>query len=422
MRESIIINNFAGISQVVLDISDINILIGPQATGKSICAKLLYFFKIFPEVAWNALQDYLSITDLQELYLKRFEDYFPQQGWGKNDFYIRYELNDAYIEIKKKDSSRAKLELSYSDRYFKSFQSIQSIIGITRENTEESSINRIQFLKKIKDIFYEELDDSIGNIKSRQIFIPAGRSFFANLQSSIFSFLSNNNAIDPFLTEFGSFYENMKNSVKIKRMYDEPKETKYQIKRLVDRILCGHYIREKNKDYLLLKDGRKISLENSSSGQQEFLPLAVILSIISYMHFSYGCTIYIEEPEAHLFPSAQRDIVELISLVYNKSKNPRQFFITTHSPYILTSFNNLIQAGDLKRRLEGECAQKLLTIVPEEMILNPDLVRPYILHDGTADSLIDPESGLIGTSLMDKVSTEIAIQFDELLSMEEFNA
>ncbi len=32
-----------------------------------------------------------------------------------------------------------------------------------------------------------------------QLYIPAGRSFFANLKSSIFTFLSESNAVDPFL-------------------------------------------------------------------------------------------------------------------------------------------------------------------------------------------------------------------------------
>ncbi len=46
-----------------------------------------------------------------------------------------------------------------------------------------------------------------------------------------------------------------------------------------------------------------------------------------------------EEPEAHLYPETQSDIVELIGLLANLYHN--QIIIITHSPYILPPFNNL---------------------------------------------------------------------------------
>jgi predicted ATPase len=58
------------------------------------------------------------------------------------------------------------------------------------------------------------------------------------------------------------------------------------------------------------------------------LPLAIILGSLPLFRNSYGYTIYIEEPEAHLFPSAQKRIVELIAVIY-KSIPSVQFVITT---------------------------------------------------------------------------------------------
>ncbi|PSD34013.1 hypothetical protein, partial [Acinetobacter radioresistens] len=46
--------------------------------------------------------------------------------------------------------------------------------------------------------------------QERSVYVPAGRSFFANLQKSIFNFLTNNLPIDFFLKEFGARYERMK--------------------------------------------------------------------------------------------------------------------------------------------------------------------------------------------------------------------
>ncbi|MEK0188739.1 hypothetical protein [Microcoleus anatoxicus] len=41
MAEKLTVKNFAGITDLELEIKRINILIGPQASGKSVCAKLL---------------------------------------------------------------------------------------------------------------------------------------------------------------------------------------------------------------------------------------------------------------------------------------------------------------------------------------------------------------------------------------------
>lgn len=49
-----------------------------------------------------------------------------------------------------------------------------------------------------------------------------------------------------------------------------------------------------------------------------------------------------EEPESHLFPDAQKDMAEALGLFANKNN---QLMVTTHSPYILGAFNNLLYSG-----------------------------------------------------------------------------
>ena len=45
--EKIEIKDFVGIKDITIEIKQINILIGPQASGKSIIAKLIFYFKNF---------------------------------------------------------------------------------------------------------------------------------------------------------------------------------------------------------------------------------------------------------------------------------------------------------------------------------------------------------------------------------------
>ena len=255
-----------------------------------------------------------------------------------------------------------------------------------------------------------------------QLYIPAGRSFYANLKKTLFHFISANNVVEPFLIDFGRHYEqikdqiediNMNGKINYENLYDEITKAK-------DKILNGKYIKKNGEDYLEITTNRQIELINSSSGQQETLPLIIILETIAYDQPEVGGnSIYIEEPESHVFPSTQKNIVELISTVYNARKDSLQFFITTHSPYILTAFNNLIQAGILAEDATEEKIKQISQHVPKTRFLNPDEVAVYSLENGYCKSIIDQETGLIDANIIDEVSNELAIQFDELLDLEE---
>ena len=54
--------------------------------------------------------------------------------------------------------------------------------------------------------------------------------------------------------------------------------------------------------------------------------------------------IYLEEPEAHVFPDTQKKLIDLFAWMANDPILSFDWVITTHSPYILTAFNTLIEA------------------------------------------------------------------------------
>lgn len=199
---------------------------------------------------------------------------------------------------------------------------------------------------------------------------------------------------------------------------DDRKDIQDEMTRLIEKSLCGKHIHEKGKDFLEISDGRRISVANSSSGQQETLPLTIMLAALPFLTSSRsGQTVYIEEPEAHLFPSAQRSVIELIATVFNYRKEKLQFFITTHSPYVLTAINNLLQAGILYQNADEEVSYQLEKIVPKYKALNTSDLSAYVLANGKCSSIVCPETGLIDAKIIDSVSDELAIEFDKLLDL-----
>ena len=428
MAEKLIIKNFAGIKELEIEIKRINILIGPQASGKSVCAKLLFYFKNFVWEILSVVENEQTKRNLDSSYSKKFEEYFPTDSWGNYDFFIKYEISNVFIEISRKQDSKGKISLSYSDFFKKELTGLRSLLRKAKDKSSDKSANyeRIDRLYLTRQVLRDNLIDSLimslcKEAAFNQLFIPAGRSFFANLQSNIFSFLSSNNALDPFLRAFGSTYESIKNARLRFRNRSEEKDVREmqdEISRLIEKSLCGKHVHEKGKDFLEVADGRRISVANSSSGQQETLPLTIMLAALPFLVAPRsGQTVYIEEPEAHLFPSAQRNVIELIATVFNYRKEKLQFFITTHSPYVLTALNNLLQAGLLYEESSQDVLHQLEKIVPRYKALTTSDLSAYVLANGKCSSIICSDTGLIDAKIIDSVSDELAIEFDKLLSL-----
>jgi predicted ATP-dependent endonuclease of OLD family len=115
------------------------------------------------------------------------------------------------------------------------------------------------------------------------------------------------------------------------------------VKNRIQEILKGNYTIDNGDEKIILNNDAKdkIRLSNASSGQQEVIRL--LQDIFITMLDQEKVLRILEEPEAHLFPIAQKQLIELLVLMMNQNID-NQLIITTHSPYILTVFNNLLFA------------------------------------------------------------------------------
>jgi len=173
--------------------------------------------------------------------------------------------------------------------------------------------------------------------------------------------------------------------------------------------VVGEYVYADEQDWILNK-GIRTNLANASSGQQESLPMLLMLKT---WPFVYGkeTTFFIEEPEAHLFPVSQKQIISLIATIYNSFGH--SFFITTHSPYILTAINNLVVGQDAYDKANGDKnkLKKLEKVLATDELIRLGDVSAYTLNKGKLESIIDLENRLIGANLLDAVSDEFDTAF-----------
>lgn len=412
MTERLIIQNFAGIQHIDIEIKKFNILIGPQASGKSICAKLLFYFKNIPSEIIHAVgeTDYSQKT-IDTKFKTLFLEYFPSISLGNQSFLIRYENQSSFIEISSSEIIKEDVEIEYSVDYINLINTLEhNQFDVTPQDFFTQNL-MIQSPKLL-----ELIESQLGEFSlNYQIFIPAGRSFFAVVQRLIFFLLAQKNDLDPFLILFGSIYE----SAKRLQLRFSAELSNDQMEKLAEEIVCGKYIAHRNQDFIEMSDGRIVNLASSSSGQQETLPLIMILMALPRLRgFNDRKTVYIEEPEAHIFPDAQRKLVELIAAAFNLNPGKTQFFITTHSPYVLTVINNLLQAGEAyNSNLKGDTLKKLESLVPQSIALNTEDLAVYSITSEGVENILSTEFGLIDTNIIDQVSNDLSIEFGELLDL-----
>jgi len=271
-------------------------------------------------------------------------------------------------------------------------------------------------MREVRDsVIHSIFKDSEEGFLENVIYIPAGRSFFAHLQKNVFSFISTSIPMDYFIKDFGAIYEHTRDLLGHVQM-DRPKS----VQKLVEDLIGGHYFVEKGQDWIRSEHGR-VNVANSSSGQQEALPMALILSFWPYFrNFQAVRSFIIEEPEAHLFPSSQGQVVSLIASAYNAGNLANSYVVTTHSPYILTAFNNLIQAGNVSRLAGGdeEKLKNLYSIVPKEQVVNFDNVSAFFVNRGSVKSILDNDLRLIDAVAIDSISEVFSSKFEKLIEME----
>ena len=100
-------------------------------------------------------------------------------------------------------------------------------------------------------------------------------------------------------------------------------------------------------------------------------------------------------------------------LVKNCLLDRKNLILTTHSPFILASLNNLLLAYD-----KGQSKPKEVNkIIKKESWLNPKNFIAYQLKNGKAYKITDDKLGQIKENMIDRISDEFSDEFSKLLNL-----
>ena len=362
--ERLIVKNFGPLKDIDIELNKINLFIGENGSGKSVLAKIV---TIVTDIIKYFIEDEESIN-------KRFFTY--NINFIRNESIIIFYKN----EEKLFSLENQKIHINHFHKYYEDI-----------DNKLDLALKENKTLVENNSLYKALITGSVIQRYSSQ-YIPAERNFISLFNRSISSILVAEVPLPKFLLSFMSEFEKAGNKLKELEFLN--------VKYINGDGLDRHKVYFNDKDYL--------PLEFSSSGIQSALPLYLTIKYFSNRHSS----IIIEEPEQNLFPKAQ---AKTIKYIIEQISDDNSLFMMTHSPYVLSTLNNLIMAYKVAQL--GEKEKKLVeTLIPKEQWINPNKFSAYYLEDGTSIS-IKSDIGLIDDNEIDEISEEMGEEFDELLEI-----
>ena len=426
------IKQFGPVQEADIDIDKkMQVFIGAQASGKSTVCKVTYFCQKIRDYTLEFLMDgdkYFSNhrNEYFNLYLKYLTKQF-MKCFGKTTymqkFRINYAFGDKQIDITLNHDGYVRFKFDSGLK-----EDLNSLINeaakvfLNKLNSDKVNaiIDNITVLALLRQQFKERLCGVFEN-DAEIMYIPAGRSLLATMSEQLHDFSVAD--MDLTMQDFINLVRNTKNKFDSKIpdiVKSYTKTVRGQINNsalkmaydLIKRIFKADYISENDGEKIYFGERCWIKLMHSSSGQQEVLWILMLaFNIILENKKSF---VIVEEPEAHLFPIAQKDVISLISLMLNLTDS--KAIITTHSPYILTSLNILLYSDKVERNLKV----KRSAVINKSVRINYNMFGAYKFESGINESsnmenLLDEGSHMIGTDYIDYVSSITNIELSKLL-------
>ena len=416
----LIIRNIGPIEEVSIPINKVNLFIGPQSSGKSTIAKILSF--CFWLEKYCVINQGGSLPD-KDFMEKKLISFHNMNRYFKDNSYIKYEGKWIVFEYKSLDDfsiSFGDMRQAYMGKvaYVPSERNVVSIPNISSLDMDENYIrgfvfdwlqihrkftskNELNILDLGVRYFYdEEKGDILSDDKQKEISLSEASSGLQSVVPLIvYLFYATQwiyeHEMDISFDKYSALQKAFLKSIDTEGKMDDAKLkvalSNAAVRKVVNRVL-----------------------ERLSQGvvDESLVQVKDSMDLLSKPHYT---KLILEEPELNLFPLTQYELVKQVVKNLDFERGD-ELVITTHSPYIMTSFNNLIQAGNAIA--EGKTKESIVEVLGGNCSLDFQLVYAWAVSDGYVKSINDEEFQLLSTDALDEASVKIGNDFDKFCDYE----
>ena len=172
--------------------------------------------------------------------------------------------------------------------------------------------------------------------------------------------------------------------------------------------------------FVIKQDGEELEIDQLSDGYKTMLGLAVDLSrrmaaANPYLNnpLAAEAIVMIDEVDLHLHPAWQQRVVSDLLKCFTNT----QFILTTHSPILVESVNNLLKRHSIDSLLANVKPNNDWNTIRDLYPLDPSETRSYQISRDGVESLMDMDECLMADSLIDYFN-EISLLFDQMRDLE----
>lgn len=412
------IKEFGPLKNQIIEFAPFLFFTGNSGLGKSYANYLIYFFmrslsgEALEVILQNKVKKSSFTLSLKEIesYLNSHVEDFMRDFLGNQDLTcsVEYSLYDKKEEFDTSyaitiETEELKIE-DTSHEHLKMF-----IVRIEKEVYRVLSVNEdvsdktVRIAHFINRYVQKQLFDTI---YARAVILPPARGAIVGENYSLKeSVTSSCKMYDYFLRDYDLSQRVVRNN---RRTNDEQTFFTNRVKEL----LHGDLVSEKGIQYLAINKTKRIPLTAAASSVKELSPFLFFLKNHADATFSF-C---IEEPEAHLHPTMQIDLADLIAACRNKGM---MFQMTTHSDYFVQRINQLLQIGKLQKdNPSGFREFQSQNKWNRRFYLNEDDVVCYFFHEDENGNAVAEklqiEDSVLPMKTFYKAITNLS-EFEELL-------
>ncbi|MBF0761218.1 hypothetical protein IR148_09200 [Dysgonomonas mossii] len=432
----LIIRNVGPIKNVDINLNKINIIIGPQSSGKSTINKIAcYLSWVEKKICVDQSFDFFYS---QNVFLQNLEVFHNLEDYVNEKSYIKYVSDVLSIEFNASESSIPKF--SWNNRYeykrpkisyIPAERNVVSVIPnwievtLPKNNIKNymTDWNEARYIyDKEHPLFIESLDIEYyydNDLKNDFITILEDND---KKKIKLTTASSGTQSLIPIYVLIGYFLKTINNTEELGSIKEdsankelESKLTNYLIDKEVGNSVDTwiRKIDEFIKQVESLSEEANLKKKNSKLKKIIKSPIGKFVSEASELRNNYlknnHLKLFLEEPESNLFPSTQQQLLYYLVEQSNTIEDSI-LMITTHSPFILYALNNCILGGQLK-----DITTKNKSFHSYKSWIDPDKVSIWEIYDGQLKDIKDSEQKVIGQHYFNDIMGDTLKEYSNIL-------